>query len=579
MSNKGVRTCIVGSTGMLTIAMAIAASTAPTQGAQVRSAPAQTAALPSQHGTAVLRGRVVAAETGRPLRRARITLSSSDLGAEGRRTASTNPDGVYEFKELRAARYRISVSRGGYLPLEYGQRRPGEQGRPVQVGDAEVLERIDFALPRMSVITGRVSDEVGEPIEGVSVYAMRMLYFEGRRRLVPVSSSPVTTDDAGEYRILRLAPGAYTVMASTKETWTVTEKGRETVFGYIPTYFPGVIKGTDARSVTLTVGQEAGATDLSVIPGRAVKVSGQALDSQGRPFAHVSIGEEIRGMGFASFRAGPDVSVAADGTFTALNVPPGEYTVTASRLSSDPSGPEVALTTINVEGVDIDNLTLIGSSGGSANGRVVTEDGDVGPKMSGIRVAVLEQLRSQPNPALLGAFGNFGSAQVKDDGTFSIAHIFGRSRFQVMLPDGWMLKSVMRGRRNITDTWIDVKSGEDLGEIEVIITNHVTSVRGQLTDDRNRPLGDATVLLFPNDADKWFETSRTIRSTRPDQQGTWQIKGLPAGDYLAVALDYIEDGAWNDPDYLESLRRDARRITVSPGGSHNIALKLAVPKQ
>jgi len=106
------------------------------------------------------------------------------------------------------------------------------------------------------------------------------------------------------------------------------------------------------------------------------------------------------------------------------------------------------------------------------------------------------------------------------------------------------------------------------------------SIRAQTPQQpRNRPLRDATVLIFPGDADKWFETARTIRAARPDQQGRWQVKGLPAGEYLAIALDYVEDGAWNDPEYLESLRRDAQKVALAEGGSESMALKLVVPKQ
>jgi hypothetical protein len=540
--------------------------------------PPRDARAPAERGTAIIRGRVVAGDTGRPLRRARITLTSPELGPEARRTASTNLDGAFEIKELRAARYRLSVARGGYLSLDYGQRRPGEQGRPVQLASGEVLENIDFALPRMSTIVGRISDETGEPIEGVSVYAMRQLYFEGRRRFVPVVSSNVTTDDQGEYRINRLPPGAYAVMASTKETWTVTENGKEAVYGYMPTYFPGVIKSTDARRVTVALGQQAAATDFSLVPGHAAKVTGQALDSQGRPFTRVSISEEVRGIGFASFRGGPDVTVAGDGTFTALNVAPGEYTVTASRQPSDPLGPEVALTTINVEGTDIDNLMLAGSTGGTVSGRVVVEDGGQPPKASSMRVSIAAPVRNQPSPALLGAFKDFGSSPVKEDGTFSVDHVFGRAKVQVTVPDGWMVKSVTREGRDIADTWLELRSGEDLSGVEVMITSRVTTVAGQLMDARNQPLRDATVLMFPSDADKWFETSRTIRATRPDQQGQWQVKGLPGGDYLAIALDYIEDGAWNDPEYLESLRSASQKVTIADGGSQTIALKVITPQ-
>ena len=62
-------------------------------------------------GTGVIRGRIVAGESGKPLRRATVTLRAPELGANGPRTTSTNLDGRYEFKDLSAARYRVSVRR------------------------------------------------------------------------------------------------------------------------------------------------------------------------------------------------------------------------------------------------------------------------------------------------------------------------------------------------------------------------------------------------------------------------------------------------------------------------------------
>ena len=64
---------------------------------------------------------------------------------------------------------------------------------------------------------------------------------------------------------------------------------------------------------------------------------------------------------------------------------------------------------------------------------------------------------------------------------------------------------------------------------------------------------------------------------RPDQQGEFQIKGLPPGDYLIIAVDYVQDGMWNDPEYLESIRRHAERMTLKEGESRSISLKLVSP--
>jgi hypothetical protein len=64
----------------------------------------------------------------------------------------------------------------------------------------------------------------------------------------------------------------------------------------------------------------------------------------------------------------------------------------------------------------------------------------------------------------------------------------------------------------------------------------------------------------------------------PTQQGRYEIKGLPAGEYLAVAVDYVQDGMWNDPEFLESLRRYAQKLTVADASTQTIALKVVSPE-
>ena len=113
-------------------------------------------------------GRVIAADSGNPLRRAQVRI----LGTEVRvnQAAITDGDGRYEFSKVPAGRYTINVTRNGYVSLQFGQQRPFEPGKPLTIADGEVAEKIDFALPRGSVIAGRVTDETGEPMRLAGVH-------------------------------------------------------------------------------------------------------------------------------------------------------------------------------------------------------------------------------------------------------------------------------------------------------------------------------------------------------------------------------------------------------------------------
>src|SRR4051812_8284249 len=86
-------------------------------------------------GTASIKGRVLAGDSGRPIRRVQVSLSAQELGEA--KSISTTADGLFEFKDLPPGRYTIAASKPGYIRLQYGQKRPGEPGRPVQLAEAQ----------------------------------------------------------------------------------------------------------------------------------------------------------------------------------------------------------------------------------------------------------------------------------------------------------------------------------------------------------------------------------------------------------------------------------------------------------
>ena len=71
----------------------------------------------------------------RSLRRAQVRISGPDIGTK---TALTDAQGRYEFKDLPAGRFNVSVSKSGFVTMQYGQNRPFEPGRPIELADAQI---------------------------------------------------------------------------------------------------------------------------------------------------------------------------------------------------------------------------------------------------------------------------------------------------------------------------------------------------------------------------------------------------------------------------------------------------------
>jgi hypothetical protein len=68
--------------------------------------------------------------------------------------------------------------------------------------------------------------------------------------------------------------------------------------------------------------------------------------------------------------------------------------------------------------------------------------------------------------------------------------------------------------------------------------------------------------------------SRYLVAGRPAQDGRYEITKLPAGSYLAAALEYLEDEQHTDPEFLARIRTDATPFDLGDGERRVLNLKL-----
>ena len=521
-------------------------------------------------GTAVIRGRVVAAETGRPLTLATITASAPELSEA--RSISTNSEGRYELRNLPAGRYTLSIAHSGYLRLQYGQRRPLELGKPIDVAEAAIVDNIDFVLPRMSVISGRVTDELGEPMAGARINVMLPKQYGDGRPMPPIGIGFVSTDDSGTYRLTGLSPGSYVVMSDmTNAIFASSDAGAMKSEGYAPTYFPGVSNPAAARAVSVGLGEEAANTDFSLVPTRLATITGTLVDSRGRPVPNqqIAIARLLAGLTLGVSPLGARTNDA--GAFVVRNLTPGEVTLIAG---AGPGSTEAAMVTVDIDGADL-NLPLTTSGGWSVAGRVVTDDGPLPAALRNRLFVSAAPLNVMTSIRMFGVGGGPDAGAVNDDGTFLVAGVFGPARVGVTgLPDGWIQTEVRYEGRNVAGKPISRRDGDVVSGVQIVISNRVTTMTGQLTDASGAAPANGTVLVFADDGDRWFRGSRFVRAVRPDTKGRYEIKGMPPAAYLAVAVDYVTEFMWSDPDYLESLRPRAVKFTIDGDTPKSVPLTL-----
>lgn len=517
----------------------------------LQSAPPPTP--PAKPG--VVRGRITAAESGRPLRRAAIRLQSANERAV-RLTASTNGQGRFEIRDVPPGPYLVSVTRAGYLSLEFGQRVATERGLTVDVKEGATVDDIDLALPRAGVLAGRIVDERGEPYPGVQVMALAMRYVNGQRMASPAGFS--TTDDLGQFRIASAPPATYTIVAISTETW---RNDKQETFGYASTYYPGV-SVNQAQRIVLGPSEQRLDLDFAVHPSRTVRVSGRVeVEPGGRPPTGAqlaySFGDGVLASGFRTTR------VAGDGSFEFADVTEGLYNLSAG-------GDDEMVT---VRDADVTGLSLAAKVGSTVSGVFVGDDEGPPPfRPPGVRVSLLAPLgHVLPTVRIVSP---------EPDWSFRLQGLGGPFLFRAIgLPDGWAIGSVKIGDRDITDTPWDVPTGgKQIDGLKIALTRKAGRITGNVVDASNKPTSGATVIVFADDEKLWLPGSRFISAQRPSRDGTFSIAGLPPGTYRAIARDLVEDGQWFDRSFLEDIRDLATRIVVGEGASVPVFLKLVTAR-
>ncbi len=518
----------------------------------------QESAAPST-GTASIAGKVTDS-AGAPVKRAVVQLESESRSTRTASRAMTGEDGSFVLGELPKGKYWIVAEKVGYLRGAYRGRTPGGFGDPVEVGDGAAKTGIDIVLSRQGVIAGRVIDEAGEPAERVIVQATPLRKSSSRNG----SGYMGITNDLGEFRINRLPPGSYRLLASRGgggEMVVDKVTGKQPT-AEAPTYFPGTIDAASAAAIRVGPGEERTGAEIrlqrSVVVRVAGRVSGELPSGRGSRVSLRNPGESRGPM-----MGGNDSPIGADGAFEFRNVRPGEYMLTVTTM--DRGGPKtMARQQLMVGQQDLQGITIAAAAPPKIDGRL--RAGTEPPFPIG-----KTEITLQPT----GSFRDFGppaNARTDETGAFSFPAVSREKQVvSVRTESGIIVKGIYAAGQLLPG--LEVDFSVVTGPLEIVLSNKPATITGTV-EGTNPDAPRIAVWAIPETepllTDYWSTKKVRIASETP----TFTLDSLRPGTYRVAAFEEVESDALNDPAIWEQFRARTASVKVGEGESAQVKIKL-----
>jgi len=137
------------------------------------------------------------------------------------------------------------------------------------------------------------------------------------------------------------------------------------------------------------------------------------------------------------------------------------------------------------------------------------------------------------------------------DGTYRLG-VIGQSK-------DCYVKSIRYGSTDVLEGGFTVFRGTQ-ASLEVTISSRGFRVQRVVTDKDNLPVTGVWVVMVPDEAHR--DQSRLYQKAATDQYGHYLLRGIAPGDYKIFCWDEVEDGAWEDPEFLKTYEDRGQKISV-----------------
>ena len=500
-------------------------------------------------------GTVTNSVTGEAIKKATVTLHNFRIAAAY--MAVSDAEGHFQITGVEPDNaYAISAHCPGFAD---------EFVRPtalISVAEEQAVTAVTVKLSPLGIIAGKVLDEDGDPLPGVSVMATQANYQMGTRQMRPVRYAQ--TDDRGEYRLFDLPVGRTFLVATIRDNRGPAPNVRlhagQPEQAYPATFYPKATGIAAATPTAIVPGAEISGVDFHLHKVPVYHIRGKAVDAQSRePIHGVSMQASPCGFGLENAGLQRFAPIQPDGTFDIAGAVPGQDCLRIQQSQSGHSsfGQQV----VNVAGQDVDDVVVSVTPGSEMSGTLLFESAPP-DNFKNFRIFLRPADGSGMTP----------NAIVKPDNTFVLPDVFPipYEMQQLPMPQGFYVKSIQYGERDASDGRINVTAAGTPLTLVLASDSAKVSVSVQAPD--GSAASGVIVILAPGG--RLALRSDLFRTGYVAPNGSATITGVAPGEYKVFAWADMDQSLARVPEFRKLLEDRAASVTVGPNDNQTVQVQL-----
>lgn len=534
---------------------------------------------PAANGTSLqISGVLVDAVTGQPIRQARVAIAPV-ANRDALTTIVTGENGRFLFSNLTTGKYGLTAQRHGYLTRSFNQH--DQYSSSIVVGPDQDSSSLIFRLPPECAISGKVSDEAGEPVGSAQVILYQTGTAGGEQG--PRLRQRRVADDEGFYHFGHLPSGKYLIAvvgspwyaqrpAAQEETYSIfrdggfnrpgsdpgtylEEQGRSPLdVAYPITFYPGVTEANAATTIVIRDGERFVA-DITLQPVQALRIRVPADDKGGSSktdFLHL----QVRLFDGSPVNVSAETRVLSSGDLDIVGLAPGHYEATIL----DHHGDTRAVTRSGeMEALASGDINLQHETAPVAVTANVQLDASAPAPLQGY----LQLYNSKTREAV--------SEQVSAEGEVEFKRTIQPGTYEVSVNNnrGEFIKAISATGATVSGRTLEVKGSGHL-TLAVTIARGQGQIRGVALRD-GKPVAGAMIVLVPSDPG---HNQILFRRDQSDSDGSFTLPVVVPGKYTLLALANGWDLEWLNPAVLKPYLPGGESLQIQQDGKYDVKVKV-----